>query len=142
MVTVSPDSAAGWVGDSVLLMASTGGPDAHRLSLDSLSWTTGSAVVSATDAGPGRLQLVIFGGGVTTITVRLGLLSDTATLVAMEEGEILASFPFPVEWYSAPAVGADGSVYALRSEVEPAALVALDPDLKLKWDIPCPTGVS
>lgn len=143
-LALSPDSATAWAGDAVTFVVTLGGPDANRALLESIRWSVSSDAVRALPvAVPGELRIVAQREGVATVVARLGEAADSAVVVAFAEGAVLATFPFPVEYMSAPAVAPDGSVYLFRVQDASPGLVALTPDLALRWTAPFgPTGAT
>ena len=141
-IVLSSDTVAGWTTDTVQVVAIRQGPDAARLPLDSVRWrvtdTTIASIVAREDS---VVHLAIHAPGETVVEARFDTLQAAAVVTAIAAGEVLALYAWSAArtWVNGVAIAKDGTGYLLRTD--PAALLAIGPDLEPRWEVPLPGAI-
>jgi outer membrane protein assembly factor BamB len=138
-ITLTPDSAAGWVPEGITIRVQISGPDADSLGKLPVWWSSVDPnLVALAEPSDTAVLAIPQHDGVAKVIATVGDVADTAKIVCWEEGAPLAVTEYSADAWTATqsvAVGADGMIYVPRFDHDPA-LLAFDSELELAWEIP------
>ena len=136
-ITLTPDSAAGWVPEGITLRVQISGPDADSLRKQPVWWSSVDPnLVALARLSDTSAVAIPQHDGVAQVIATVGDVADTAKIVCWEEGAPLAVTEYSTStltFTQSVAVGADGMIYLPTYE---DALLAFDADLAPAWEFP------
>ena len=136
-ITLTPDSAAGWVPEGITIRVQISGPDADSLSKLPVWWSSVDPnLVALAEPSDTAVLAIPQHDGVAKVIATVGDVADTARIVCWEEGAPLAVNEYSTStltFTQSIAVGADGMIYLPRYD---DALLVFNPDLELVSEIP------